>query len=96
VKSVEPEADGGGAALWLRHHFEAGGRLFFNSYQIRPGGGTWTAEVKVHEYNDYPRDEITARLRADFAAVEAYDGMTGAPFDPAASDSLGLRAMGKL
>lgn len=89
-------ADGaGGPSLWLRHHFEAGGRLLFNSYQLRHEGGTWKAEGKVHEYHDYPRTEITTRLRADFAAVEVFDGLSGAPFEPAASDSLGIRASGR-
>jgi SAM-dependent methyltransferase len=100
VKGVEPadaarDAAASGQALWLRHHYEAGGRLYFNSYQIQAEGGAWTAEVKVREYNDYPREEITARLRADFATVEAFDGLTGAPFDSAASDSLGVRATGR-
>ena len=82
-------------ALWLRHHFEAGGRLFFNSYRIRRSGGAWTAEAKVHEYIDYPREEIVPRLRAAFASVEIFDGLTGTPFDPENSDSLGVRATGR-
>jgi SAM-dependent methyltransferase len=82
-------------ALWIRHHFESGGRLFFNSYRIRRSGGAWTAEADVHEYIDYPREEIVPRLRDAFASVEAFDGLTGAPFDPEGSDSLGVRAMGR-
>ncbi len=82
-------------ALWVRHHFEAGGRLFFISYQIRKRSGAWTAEAKVHEYIDYPREEIVPRLRAAFASVEIFDGLTGKPFDPQNSDSLGVRAAGR-
>jgi SAM-dependent methyltransferase len=88
-------AAGGGAVLWLRHHFEAGGRLFFSSYQIRPAGGGWTAEGKAREYDDYPRDEIVARLRKDFESVEVRDGLSGEPFHPEDSDSIGIRATGR-
>jgi len=82
-------------ALWLRHHFESGGRLFFSSYQIRKSGGAWTAEAKVQEYIDYPREEIVPRLRAAFGTVEIFEGLTGAPFDPENSDSFGVRATGR-
>jgi SAM-dependent methyltransferase len=69
------KAADGEEALWLRHHFESGGRLFFSNYQIRKSAGAWTAEAKVHEYVDYPRDEILPRLRAAFGAVEVFDGI---------------------
>jgi SAM-dependent methyltransferase len=100
VKALPKAASGAAGAepqdaLWLRHHFESGGRLFFNSYQIRRSGAAWTAEADVREYIDYPREEIVPRLRAAFGAVEVFDGLTGAPFDPAVSDSLGVRAVGR-
>lgn len=82
-------------AIWIRHHFEAAGRLFFNSYRIRKHEGVWTAEADAHEYVDYPREEIVPRLRTAFAVVEVFSGLTGAPFDAVNSDSLGVRATGR-
>lgn len=100
VKALtEPAGGADGAepqdALWLRHHFESGGRLFFNSYRIRKSDGAWAAEAEVREYVDYPRVEIVPRLRTAFATVEIFAGLTGAPFDPEGSDSLGVRATGR-
>ena len=96
VKGDEESAADAGPALWLRHHFESGGRLIFNSYQIRRAGEGWTAEAIVREYNDYPREQIAARLRSDFGTVEAFDGLTGNPLDPEDSDSLGIRASARV
>ncbi len=78
--------------LWLRHHFEADGRLWFHSYTLRREGGAWTAEVKVHDYHDLPRTRVGPVLRAAFDDVEFFDGLSGAPFDADESDSLGIRA----
>lgn len=81
--------------VWLRHHFEAGGRLWFHSYQLRRGEAGWTAEVHAREYNDVSATEIVAILGRQFAQVELFDGLTGNPFDPVESDSLGVRATGR-
>jgi len=81
--------------LWMRHHFEAAGRLWFHSYTLRREGAAWSAEAKVREYHDLPRAVIEPRLRAAFLDVESFSGLSGAPFDPAGSDSLGVRARGR-
>lgn len=87
--------EGSDLDLWLRHHFEAVGRLWFHSYTLRRQGATWSAEAKVREYHDLPREVIEPRLRATFREVECFSGLSGAPFDPAGSDSLGIRARGR-
>jgi SAM-dependent methyltransferase len=81
--------------VWLRHHFEAGEKLWFHSYQLRHGESGWTAEVRAHEYNDVPAIEISALLEQLFERVELFDGLTGNPFDPLESDSLGVLATGR-
>ena len=81
--------------VWLRHHFEAGEKLWFHSYQLRHGESGWTAEVRAHEYNDIPAVEISALLEQLFERVELFDGLTGNPFDPLESDSLGVLATGR-
>jgi SAM-dependent methyltransferase len=81
--------------IWLRHHFEAGEKLWFHSYQLRHGENGWTAEVRAHEYNDVPAVEICALLEQLFERVELFDGLTGNPFDPLESDSLGVLATGR-
>jgi SAM-dependent methyltransferase len=91
AKGSENEQD----AIWLRHHFEAGGKLWFHSYQLRRGEGGWTAEVRAHEYNDLPAAEATALLQQLFERVELHDGLTGTLFDPLESDSLGVLATGR-
>jgi SAM-dependent methyltransferase len=81
--------------IWLRHHFEAGDKLWFHSYQLRHGESGWTAEVRAHEYNDVPAVEVVALLEQLFERVELFDGLTGNPFDPLESDSLGVLATGR-
>lgn len=81
--------------IWLRHHFEAGDKLWFHSYQLQHGKNGWTAEVRTHEYNDVPAAEITELLQQLFGSVELFDGLTGNPFDPVESDSLGVLATGR-
>jgi SAM-dependent methyltransferase len=78
--------------VWLRHHFEAGDKLWFHSYQLRHSESGWTAEVRAHEYNDIPAVEVVALLEQLFERVELFDGLTGDPFDPLESDSLGVLA----
>jgi len=87
----------GGAedSVWIRHHFAAGEALRFHSYQLRRNGQAWSVEVQAREYHDYPREEITAYLSPHFHSVEAFDGLSGRPFDPQGSDSLGVRARGR-
>ena len=82
-------------SIWLRHHFEAGGKLWFHSYQLRHGENGWTAEVRAHEYNDVPAAEVSALMEQLFERVELFDGLTGNPFDPEESDSLGVLATGR-
>jgi SAM-dependent methyltransferase len=84
-----------GGEIWLRHHFEAGGRLWFHSYQLLPGDEGWQIDARSHEYNDIPPGEIAPLLERDFARVELFDGLTGDPFDAGSSDSLGVRASGR-
>jgi SAM-dependent methyltransferase len=81
--------------VWLRHHFEAGGKLWFHSYQLRHADGDWSVEAQAREYNDFSPAELAAILERSFDRVELFDGLTGNPFDPAGSDSLGVRASGR-
>jgi SAM-dependent methyltransferase len=81
--------------VWLRHHFEAGGKLWFHSYQLSRTETGWTGEVRAHEYNDVSAAEVMALLGRLFDQVELFDGLTGNPFDPLESDSLGVRATGR-
>jgi SAM-dependent methyltransferase len=81
--------------IWLRHHFEAGDKLWFHSYQLRHGESGWTAEVRAHEYSDIPAAEVVALLEQLFERVELFDGLTASPFDPLESDSLGVLATGR-
>lgn len=81
--------------IWVRHHFEAGDKLWFHSYQLRHGESGWTAEVRAREYNDVPAVEVAALLAQLFERVDLFDGLTGNPFDPLESDSLGVLATGR-
>ncbi len=87
--SAEPEE------IWLRHHFEAGGELYFHSYVLRREGGAWTAEPTTERVLDLPAERTRAMLRPHFDEVEIYDGLTGRAFDPARSDAVGVRARGR-
>ena len=81
--------------VWLRHHFQAGEKIWFHSYQLRPGEDGWKAEVRAHEYHDVPVAEVLSLLEPEFSRVELFDGLTGNPFNPLESDSLGVLATGR-
>ncbi len=81
--------------VWLRHHFLAGDKIWFHSYQLRPAETGWSVEVRAHEYHDVPVAELRSLLEPKFSRIELVDGLTGNPFDPPESDSLGVLATGR-
>jgi SAM-dependent methyltransferase len=81
--------------LWLRHHFEAGGDLFFHSYVLRRAGEGWTAEVTGDRLLDLLPETVKSLLDPHFDRVEFFDGLSGQPFRAEESDAVGVRASGR-
>lgn len=94
VKSSGTQADAG-EEVWLRHHFEAGGDLYFHSYILKREDGKWAVEVTGDRLVDLPPDRILPALKPRFDRVEFFDGLGERPFDPATSDAIGVRARGR-
>jgi SAM-dependent methyltransferase len=84
-----------GKEIWLRHHFEAGGELYFHSYVLKPNGAEWTAEVQMDKLVDFPPERVLGVLASRFDRIEFCDGLNDRPFDPLKSDAVGVRASGR-
>lgn len=97
-QSPEDRTEAGQATeeIWLRHHFEAGGDLYYASYILKREGGKWTADVKSEKLVDLPPERISRLLKPRFDRVEFFDGLSGRPFDPLHSDAVGVRAGGRI
>jgi SAM-dependent methyltransferase len=84
-----------GQEIWLRHHFEAGGEIYFHSYVLRPEKEGWAAEAKCQRMLDLSPEKAAGQLKPHFDRVEFFDGLSGREFSLEASDSLGVRASGR-
>lgn len=78
--------------IWLRHHFEAGGGLYFHSYVLRRQGGAWKAEVRRERLVDLPPERILPMLSPRFERVQVLDGLSEREFSAQDSDAVGIRA----
>ena len=93
VKETAPEPDQ--SEIWLRHHFEAGGGLYFHSYVLKREGAGWSVDVRSEQLVDLPPERLRPILEPHFERIEFFEGLTGRPFHPEDSDALGIVATGR-
>jgi len=95
---VSESGSAGGPAqqIWLRHHFEAGDRLYFHSYVLHREAGVWKAEVHRERLVDLPPDTVLSLLASHFERVQVLDGLSEREFSPEGSDAVGILATGRV
>ncbi len=90
------EETGASEEIWLRHHFEAGGHVYFHSYLLKRDGDEWKGELlRADRIHDLPPDQLIRLLRPHFDQIDLFDGLTGYAFEPDRSDAVGIRARGR-